>query len=698
MSAWDNLCIKGITWVIGQLPGVIKNGYSAGGVTIPALTNIPIPSQDGIDTGSPLESVCGTGATATGDCTVSFDSLTLSGLETIALVSGQSPSFDQNNNLNIPLTFGGLSIAGNYSATQKCSIPSGPYKLTGAGTFTAALTLPTDGITLSAGQLSIASGPVGSVQVTWPSSGGAYEGKFKVQAGQSTFTPNPLPAGAPQPNSFAIPDALELGLPKKVLPALANYITGSSFTGTIQSYVNTYFQKYLQQLLIAGWKALFDTSSSDSLPKQIPDPWSFSNIPNDPSTLGADGFDLGESVPDLMGEITLGSIPVGDAEGFLSSATITGLSGLAPLVDPTHADQYGLTVVTKTAAGIPTSLMASLTIPSITVTGNWAIQQQEMILDSSSTSPGMGGGCAAQHMMRAARAGVEPSAEDMNLLRDLRTDLQNSGGAMGQWYIDQFNAYQSDLIALMQNSDWLAAVQQYGGDQLWGDILTAISNSQNGKPFTLSDDDLQNALALVSSAQQITSNISGDSGVFNAINTIVNDYLPDYDVSGLTYDQLLTIVAGETPPPSGTSATAGTAEKVNMRVAAPAPTSILDPPSTPSIYGSWSGDLSATVSNGSGTIVVSIDWGDTGAPPTFTCSGLTITVPAFNASYSGSDFASKCLVFLQKTFDPSATSGLNTEIQNAINTPGGSQTDLLKTASTKLTNLVAGYWNNPPSF
>jgi hypothetical protein len=355
----------------------------------------------------------------------------------------------------------------------------------------------------------------------------------------------------------------------------------------------------------------------------------------------------------------------------VTSGSASGLSTLQPLADPNNPDFDGLTFTPPT--GVPASFGCSMTIPTLTVSGNWLITQPEM---------SAGKGCASSPLLAAAN--IEPSDANLDKLRQLRSDLLSQGGAMGKWYVDQYNTYQPDLNSLTSNQSWLDAVSQYSGNQIWADILAAIGTAS----ASLSPADAQNAIALVSAAQ----NISTNEDFVNTIGEILGN-IGDYEPSAggsYTYAQILTIIAGETPPDSTTDLSTAAQQKTVARAAASSP---LEPFQ---ITQSWSGTFTATALNASGTAQFSIAAGEGGAAPSLTCTSFTISIPTFSFTYAGDDLASKLEVFLQQTFDPSATSGIGGQIQSAVNSGGaGSLNESIVNGLTSVINTaVQNAW--PP--
>lgn len=453
---------------------------------------------------------------------------------------------------------------------------------------------------------------------------------------------------------------------------------------------------YLQKLLIKAWLELCNNGSKPGqsyLTENIKDPLTFKNVPADPTASDAVGYDLGESIPDFLNEITIGYYSIGDAFGFVTSASVTGLSGLPlPLVDPQNPDLKGLTFVPNT--GSPTSITANLTLPSFTASGDWTLQQLEGSVNTTGT-----GGCAAQPAFQSFA--VEPSESNLNFLRQVRSDLLNKGGKMGAWYVTQYNTYQKEMIAILQSSDWAAAVQAYNGNQVWGAILGAIQGG-SGNTVTLSSDVLSNALALIGSAQQIS-----DSTDFqNTISTILG-YLSDYqDPSGASYSysQILTIVAGETPPEAASDD--AVSKKINVKPKKIAPMTPSMPGAVSSLPAtltqSWNGTFTATVPGASVKVTIDLTFPDDNSAPTVTATAFTLTIPSYTLTYSGSNFASNFIVFLQKTFDPSATSGIATQITTVVNdtTPAtppavSLNQQILNKITTQLNSQIASLW--PPS-
>ena len=434
---------------------------------------------------------------------------------------------------------------------------------------------------------------------------------------------------------------------------------------------------FMQRIIVAAWKAVLAPGGPTA---KIPDPWNLPDLPSDPNAAGATGYDIGSSIPDVLGMIVLGTTSVGDATAFVTGGVVTGLSGLAANVDPNNPDLDGLTFTPNT--GSPTSMTCSLTVPSLTLNGGWTIDQEEEYVPGS-------GGCQAGPMM--AMAGVEPSNDNLSLLTTLKNDLLSQGGSMGAWYVSQYYANQTAVQNLLTNSLWSTAVQQYSGNQVWGDILAAIQAASGGQSPTLTASDTTNAIALVSAAMQV----STDQDFVNTINEILN-YLPAYQNpstgQSYPYQQLLTIVASQTPPADFTA----TFRRPRMTMSfGPSP---VDTTQT------WNGTLTATATGTTATATFSITAGDGGGAPTVACTGFVLTLPNWSLNYSGSGFASDFMVWLQKTFEPSATSGINTEITNAVNSdtvppavPASPHAQILTLLTEQVNSYLTKYWNNPPT-
>jgi hypothetical protein len=428
---------------------------------------------------------------------------------------------------------------------------------------------------------------------------------------------------------------------------------------------------FVQRIIIKAWGYLFTPGSQYYLPGKLQDgAGTITNLPADPSRSDAVGFDLGESIPDALGLLALGAMANGNAQGFIASASLAGLTGLAPVPDPNNPDLDGLTFTPDNDN--PSSVTCALRIPALALSdGAWAIHQPELYVPNS-------GGCQAQPMLAAAR--VQPSDQNLALLKQLRDDLLNKGGAMGAWYVQAYYANQQALQNLLTLPLWNIAVNQYDGQGVWAAILAGIQSAQNTQPVTFPKSDASNALALVSAAQQV----SADQAFITTIGQIV-PYLSAY-TDGKTYDQIIETVAAQTPPAAASAAAA--APGARTRAAGD-----VNPYAPQAIMGSWSGQFSASAQVFI-TTTFSITPGQGGAPPVFSCTAFQITLPgpSWSFNYSGDDVASKLEVFLQKTFAAKATQGLNTKIASIVN--GGSTNDGIRnTLSAQLNAAVDAIWN-----
>jgi len=426
---------------------------------------------------------------------------------------------------------------------------------------------------------------------------------------------------------------------------------------------------FVQRVIIKAWGYLFTPGSQYYLPGKLQDSaGTITNVPADPSRSDSVGFDLGQSIPDALGLLALGAMANGDAQGFIASASLSGVTGLAPVPDPNNSDLDGLTFTPDNDN--PSSVTCALRIPALSLSnGEWAIHQPELYVPNS-------GGCQAQPMLAAAR--VQPSDQNLALLKQLRDDLLNKGGAMGAWYVQAYYANQQALQNLLTLPLWNVAVNQYKGQGVWAAILAGIQSAQNKQPVTFPKSDASNALALVSAAQQV----SADQDFITTIGQIV-PYLSSY-TDGKAYDQIIDTVAAQTPPASAPAPAAS----ARARAAAD-----VKPYGPQAIMGSWSGQFSATAQVNI-TTTFSITPGQGGAPPVFSCTAFQVNLPgpSWSFQYSGDDFASKLEVFLQKTFAASATQGLNTKIAAIVNS-GSTNDGIRNTLSAQLNAAVDSIWN-----
>ncbi len=432
---------------------------------------------------------------------------------------------------------------------------------------------------------------------------------------------------------------------------------------------------FVQRLLIKGWQMLFDSSSDYYLPKKLGDSaGSFTNLPSDPSS--GKGFDLGESIPDFMGALA-GAVTSGNAEGYVTKAETSGFASLAPNVDSSHAYLDGLSFGPQTGPSQPQgTLCASLKIPKLSITGNWVIHQPETLVPGS--------GCGSQPMAESLAADM--SDDDSEMLRQFRQDLLDRGGNMGKWYVAQWTANQAALEALIKLPEWNEAVMQYHGDAVWNAILEVLHAATTGS-VSFPEAEATNALALVSAVMQIAQSKGGAANqlLAKAIEQIL-PYVSAY-TDNENYDQVLSTIAGQVPPASTTFKDGRLVPADRLAELGGA----YNPYQPIQVTQSWDGTFSASGTNITANVTVTYEMQSGDKPPVMTCTGFCISIPdsGWSFDWHGSDLASKFIVWIQKTFDPKATEGINESIELAVK----NQEQILTQLGATLTQAVASIWS-----
>jgi hypothetical protein len=413
---------------------------------------------------------------------------------------------------------------------------------------------------------------------------------------------------------------------------------------------------YLERKLNAGWHSLFDSGSSFYLPGQLPQNYTASDV------LTPDGKDLNVTIPDIW--IILGQIPQGDAYAFVPSATVNGINSLHP--DPAQPD--------LSFDSTDSNLTAHIQWQALAATGQWRIRQA-MENSTGCVVPKMS---ATLRAVAMARGGSVPGAaialEDNTdaLFRKLEQDLLARGGAMGQWYVAQYNANRQALSDLLDIDQFKKAIQYYHGDQIWQAIQTTIQEADQG--FQFPEQYRNDAMNLVSAAIDLTTS----DNLATSISEVL-DYVPQY--IGKNYEQVIQVVAQHTPPQTSHVAAA----PPQARAASFARASAGD-----IYYRFWQGmfDISTTAS---ASINVNIITGEDGTAPTLQVTSLDVTLSDFRFTYYGQDFQSALEVWLQQYFKPDATQGMDKIIKDKVE----QDTTLKQTISTYLTNAVKKLWDNP---
>ena len=423
----------------------------------------------------------------------------------------------------------------------------------------------------------------------------------------------------------------------------------------------------IEGALRLAWQAMFDAKSPLYVLKLLQDSLgTVTNEPSNPDVSGSKGFDLGSGIPDILGMLTFGATPMGNAQAFLKRASISGFTTLTPREDDQH--KKGISFGDYTGATL--ELTGQVIATKIQVAdGSWEIHQEEVLYP--------GGGCGSGRMLRTA--GLEDSQDNMDLLRKFRTDLQERGGPMGKWYVERYTSTQQGVSALLDMPEWKAAVEQYNGNAVWSAILQAISSSQGGRPVAFPTALGGHAIALVTAAQTLTK----DPHLEQTISEIL-DYVGEY-IDGNTYDEILAIIASQRPP---------------ARVVVP-PKAIgfVEP-----VFGMqrWSGGFTAETQKATATATFVAHFKDDHTAPTVECKEFKMDVPDAGWSFNitGSDFSSKFLLWLANTFKPSLLGSLNRTIVDKINpAPAGKPVNatnesIKKTIADQLNAAIASFWKH----
>jgi hypothetical protein len=168
-TLWENFCIHVVQLVIEKMPDVVEHGIAIGDLKYPPLKNLSLPSLANHDTGLLFTGFCGLGANDIGNGILDVTSLTLNGLDTIAVTSGQAVTFTKpETELTAPITFGALTVSGRWAMRHRCQArkdPKAAWWLSISGSFEA--TLQAASIVIVLGGLDDNAGTAGSVTLTW---------------------------------------------------------------------------------------------------------------------------------------------------------------------------------------------------------------------------------------------------------------------------------------------------------------------------------------------------------------------------------------------------------------------------------------------------------------------------------------------------------------------------------------------------
>lgn len=206
-----------------------------------------------------------------------------------------------------------------------------------------------------------------------------------------------------------------------------------------------------------------------------------------------------------------------------------------------------------------TELFVTLNVPRSDI-----FNQQNGWTGFTKSSYLVGGGCGGGQIvqMRANFVGQSKSdtASQLATLRNFRTKLQQSGGAMGSWYISVYNAVSNPIADLYNQTNDAngkydpnspgaqiqSAITQYNGEQLFQNAMALMSTGKWPAGVDVNDQ-IGNASAILGVIEQAASSVGGAA---NNIVAAVNQVLPfvgDY-MSVASESDLLKAIAAETPP------------------------------------------------------------------------------------------------------------------------------------------------------
>jgi hypothetical protein len=120
-TAWESLVMAVVRDLIGELPDIIRNGDSVGGVSIPAYDDVPLPDLSGFDIGDDLP-LCPLLYSATGNTLVSTRGARLGGLDSIALYGDEPLTFPaQDIELSMRVIFDAIAVKVNWETHTPCA-------------------------------------------------------------------------------------------------------------------------------------------------------------------------------------------------------------------------------------------------------------------------------------------------------------------------------------------------------------------------------------------------------------------------------------------------------------------------------------------------------------------------------------------------------------------------------------------------
>jgi hypothetical protein len=212
-----------------------------------------------------------------------------------------------------------------------------------------------------------------------------------------------------------------------------------------------------------------------------------------------------------------------------------------------------MTINTKS----PSDAMCGELFTTLAIPREDVFKQQNGWQDFTQETYQHNGGCGGAQLLRmkAAADGTSPSdtAAILAALRGFRTQLQQS--PMGTWYVSTYYAISDPIVSLYKQDPNIhaAIVVQYHGLDLWNAIMSLV----DGNSVQITQDMIGNGLAIVAAVQQSSIQKLGES---NPVNISIKQMLPyahTYkNVTGL--QDLLNIIAGQTPPSATQAAPAST--------------------------------------------------------------------------------------------------------------------------------------------
>lgn len=124
LTPWESLLKTVVEALIENLPNIIRNGYSAGGITVPAYTNVQLPDMIRFDTEQQL-ALCPFLSKPVANTLLTVRGNRLNGLDTIA-ASGEITFPEQDVQLSVPLLFGKISLTGEWQSQGECQRGNAP--------------------------------------------------------------------------------------------------------------------------------------------------------------------------------------------------------------------------------------------------------------------------------------------------------------------------------------------------------------------------------------------------------------------------------------------------------------------------------------------------------------------------------------------------------------------------------------------